>query len=120
MIYSVITIFLIYAVGIFFYDQIKEMFRKKEIIEHINVPIQVPAQLPEPMPVQLPINTIPSEKIIVIYKGSKYDITNFIRKHPGGKAVLLENNGADIEKLMLENEHSAYAYSLLEKYKIIE
>lgn len=58
------------------------------------------------------------EKNIVTYKGSQYDITDFIRKHPGGKAILIQNNGKDIEQLMLENEHSAHAYELLEKYKI--
>jgi cytochrome b involved in lipid metabolism len=59
-----------------------------------------------------------SNKIIVQFRGYEYDITDFVRKHPGGKQLLLENNGNDIEKLMLENEHSANAYNILEKYKI--
>ncbi|XWV24469.1 cytochrome b5-like protein [Tupanvirus deep ocean] len=58
------------------------------------------------------------EKVIVKFKGEEYDITDFVKKHPGGKQVLLENNGSDIEKLMIENEHSAYAYNTLQKYKI--
>lgn len=58
------------------------------------------------------------EKIIVQFRGSQYDITNFAKKHPGGKIVLVENNGKDIEKLMMENEHSENAYKLLEKYII--
>ena len=62
--------------------------------------------------------TINSNKVIVTFKGDEYDITDFIRKHPGGKQVLLDNNGNDIEKLMLENEHSIHAYKTLEKYKI--
>lgn len=64
------------------------------------------------------IGTEKSEKVIVTYKGNKYDITDFVKKHPGGKEVLLENNGNDIEKLMQENEHSEYAYKLLEKYRV--
>lgn len=60
----------------------------------------------------------PNPKVIVTYKGSTYNISDFVRKHPGGKKVLLENNGKDVEKLMLENEHSEHAYQLLEKYKI--
>ncbi|AQN68565.1 cytochrome b5-like protein [Saudi moumouvirus] len=60
----------------------------------------------------------PPDKIIVTFKGSKYDITEFIKRHPGGKQILIDNNGNDIENLMLEYEHSKNAYLLLEKYKI--
>nr|WBF70518.1 hypothetical protein [Megavirus caiporensis] len=59
-----------------------------------------------------------SNKIIVTFKGSKYDITDFLRRHPGGKQILIDNNGKDIEKLMLEYEHSNNAYRILDKYKI--
>ncbi|AFX92855.1 cytochrome B5 [Acanthamoeba polyphaga mimivirus] len=59
-----------------------------------------------------------SDQIIVTYKGSKYNITEFLRRHPGGKQILIDNNGKDIEKLMLEYEHSNNAYRMLEKYKI--
>lgn len=59
------------------------------------------------------------ETVIVNFKGSKYNITDYIVKHPGGKKVLLDNNGKDIEKLMLENKHSNNAYEILEKYRII-
>ena len=62
--------------------------------------------------------TEPVEQVIVTFKGSKYDVTKFLRKHPGGKAILLQNNGNDVEQQMLENEHSAHAYKTLEKYKI--
>lgn len=60
----------------------------------------------------------PKEKIIVKFRGSDYDITDFIKRHPGGKSILIKNNGNDIEQLMLKNEHSDRAYKLLEKYKI--
>lgn len=59
-------------------------------------------------------------KIIVTFKGDRYDITDFVNKHPGGKHVLIENNGRDIEELMLENEHSPAAYAKLAQYKIKE
>lgn len=62
------------------------------------------------------LEKLKQEKIIVQFKDSQYDITNFAKKHPGGKTVLMENNGKDIEKLMIENEHSENAYKLLEKY----
>lgn len=60
------------------------------------------------------------EKVIVTYKGSKYDITNFVKKHPGGRAILLQNNGKDIEQPMLKIGHTENAYKTLEKYKITE
>uniref|UniRef100_A0A6C0LSA1 Cytochrome b5 heme-binding domain-containing protein n=1 Tax=viral metagenome TaxID=1070528 RepID=A0A6C0LSA1_9ZZZZ len=56
--------------------------------------------------------------IIVYYKGGKYDITNFLTKHPGGKNAIIDFNGEDVEKSMAENKHSTGAYNLLEKYKI--
>ena len=57
-------------------------------------------------------------KIIVKFKESEYDLTDFAKKHPGGKKIILENNGNNIEQLMTENDHSSHAYKLLEKYKI--
>lgn len=65
-----------------------------------------------------PDKAIDNKKIIVKYKGSQYDITKFVKYHPGGKDFLIDNNGLDIEKQMLEKEHSAKAYKILEKYKI--
>ena len=58
------------------------------------------------------------ERIIILYKGDKYDITDFIKKHPGGKGILKENNGKEIEQQMLGTGHSDNAYSILDKYKI--
>lgn len=59
-----------------------------------------------------------SDKVIVTYKESKYNITDFVKKHPGGKAILLQNNGKDVEQLMFDNGHTEKAYLILEKYKI--
>lgn len=61
---------------------------------------------------------IDQDRIIVKFKDSRYDITNFAKKHPGGKTVLIENNGNDVENLMMEYGHSENAYKLLEKYKL--
>lgn len=58
------------------------------------------------------------EKIIVSFGDNRYDISSFIFKHPGGEDLLIDNNGKNIEELMLENNHSDRAYKLLEKYKI--
>lgn len=64
------------------------------------------------------VTSEPNTRVIVTFRDEKYDITDFVKKHPGGKQILLENNGKDVEQLMAENEHSERAYKLLEKYKI--
>lgn len=66
------------------------------------------------------INTNTSDKIIVKFKGDNYDITKYAKKHPGGKQILIDNIGNDIESLMNDIGHSDQAYKLLEKYKITE
>jgi len=58
------------------------------------------------------------EKIIVTFQGKKYDITNFAKRHPGGKTILVENNGNDIEEMMAEIGHSDNSYTILKKYEI--
>jgi len=57
-------------------------------------------------------------KIVVYYQGNSYDITKFIKKHPGGSDLLIQNADKDIEQLMLDNGHSECAYKILNKYKI--
>jgi hypothetical protein len=59
-----------------------------------------------------------TNKIIVTFKGSSYDVTSFIKFHPGGKKVLMDNNGNDVEALMLKHKHSIHAYDTMKKYKI--
>lgn len=56
--------------------------------------------------------------VVVTLKGQKYDITDFIKKHPGGKEILRENIGKDIEQQMLDAGHSDHAYKILDRYKI--
>ncbi|BCS83455.1 putative cytochrome B5-like protein [Cotonvirus japonicus] len=65
-------------------------------------------------------NETVNEKIIVTFKGDKYDITDFLKKHPGGKNVLIENNHKDIEQIMMDYGHSNNAYRMLQRYKINE
>jgi cytochrome b involved in lipid metabolism len=122
---SLLLIFIVSLIGIIytlFSDQIKEMQSKqKNSVENIKIDNHIndndkknnltnnPEQLEQD-----------NRHIIVTYKGSKYDITDFISKHPGGKTILLKNNGKNIEQSMLQNEHSTNAYETLEKYRINE
>lgn len=59
-----------------------------------------------------------SSRIIVKYQGASYDITDFLKKHPGGADILVENNGQDIEKVMQDIGHTAEAYAKLAEYRI--
>lgn len=57
----------------------------------------------------------------VIVRGGVYDVTTFLESHPGGADVLRDSLGGDATKAMGDDgvhAHSAYAYKLLEKYRI--
>uniref|UniRef100_A0A182QAY3 Cytochrome b5 heme-binding domain-containing protein n=1 Tax=Anopheles farauti TaxID=69004 RepID=A0A182QAY3_9DIPT len=56
---------------------------------------------------------------IVLYD-RVYDITNFLRLHPGGHDVLVENAGRDCTIAFLNAGHSAMALKWLELYEIGE
>ena len=58
------------------------------------------------------------KQIIVKFQGDSYDITDFLKKHPGGVDILVENNGKDIEQVMKDIGHTADAYDMLKQYKI--
>ncbi len=113
-----IVIFAILLVGIlyaFFSDYIEYMFTG-QITPKPTVTSTTDSSV-TPNENVLP-NTENNDKIIVMYQNEKYDITNFIKRHPGGKEILMNYNGKDIEKAMLENEHSESAYKILARYKI--
>ncbi len=58
----------------------------------------------------------------VVVRGVVYDITPFLSSHPGGSDVLLDVLGGDASAAMDggSHAHSAYAYKMLEKYRIGE
>lgn len=58
--------------------------------------------------------------LIVTYHGEKYNLTEFAKHHPGGKAILYENNGKCIDDVMAVHKHSKHALQLMNKYKLIE
>ena len=53
-----------------------------------------------------------------MFNGVPHDVTRFVAKHPGGKEVLVKNNGKEISELFLEMQHSDNAKRILEKYRI--
>ena len=58
------------------------------------------------------------KQVIVKFQGASYNITDFLKKHPGGEDILMENNGKDIEEIMKDIGHTADAYAMLQQYKI--
>ncbi|GJQ84112.1 hypothetical protein Trydic_g12085 [Trypoxylus dichotomus] len=54
---------------------------------------------------------------IVVYDRI-YDITGFIKEHPGGADVLLEHAGRDATIAFRSTGHSSFAIKALEKYYV--
>jgi len=54
-------------------------------------------------------------------RGKVYDITTFLKDHPGGDDVILDIAGRDVEEIMRDTTghvHSDSAYEMLEEYVI--
>ncbi|PFH46342.1 hypothetical protein AMATHDRAFT_70119 [Amanita thiersii Skay4041] len=57
----------------------------------------------------------------VISNSKVYDVTAFLRDHPGGEDYILQYAGQDIKEIMKnpeQHEHSSSAYDMLEEYVI--
>lgn len=56
----------------------------------------------------------------LIYKGNVYDVTDFLKEHPGGAELILEVAGKDATKAFNSAGHSSDAVNDLKKFKIGE
>lgn len=56
----------------------------------------------------------------IIYKGNVYDVTDFVKDHPGGADLILEKAGKDATKAFNGAGHSSDAVNDMKKYKIGE
>lgn len=61
---------------------------------------------------------IVEEKFIVEFRKELYDITEFMRKHPGGVNTLNGYNRKNIESRFKSVDHSSAAEYLLKDYKL--
>ena len=56
--------------------------------------------------------------VLVVYKDDIYDVTAFVKRHPGGAALLVDNNRQDITQVMDEAGHSQKAFKLMNKMHV--
>ena len=43
-----------------------------------------------------------TDSIIIIIDNHKFDVTDYIDEHPGGRDILIQNNGNDVTQLFNE------------------
>ncbi|XP_078725050.1 fatty acid 2-hydroxylase-like [Lampetra fluviatilis] len=62
------------------------------------------------------------ESCWLVHAGRVFDVTRFVRMHPGGEAVILSRGGTDLGRLLSgpPHRHSSNAYRWLEQYCIGE
>ncbi|XP_043251627.1 cytochrome b5-like [Colletes gigas] len=58
------------------------------------------------------------EDLWIVYKDSVYDITKFVKEHPGGEEVLVNSAGKDATECFDDVGHTLEAIQLRETYKI--
>lgn len=54
----------------------------------------------------------------IIIRDGVYDVTYFLKNHPGGPNILLEHAGTDVTTMFRWFAHSKNARAMMEKYKI--
>ncbi|CAK7318581.1 Cytochrome b5 type B [Vulpes lagopus] len=58
------------------------------------------------------------KEIWLVIHGRVYDVTDFLKEHPGGEEVLLEQAGADASESFEDVGHSSDAREMLKQYYI--
>jgi cytochrome b involved in lipid metabolism len=61
---------------------------------------------------------INNEKCIIVINNGVYDITKYLRLHPGGEEILINLNGQNATTEFNDIGHSSSAKKMLEKFKI--
>jgi len=58
------------------------------------------------------------EEFLIEHNGNKYDISDFLKNHPGGYNYVESSRNKDIGTKMLNLQHSKSAFYLLREYKV--
>jgi len=61
-----------------------------------------------------------SDSCWIVVNNKVYDVTRFLREHPGGEDIILEHAGHDATAAFMEKGHSRHAHALLHDYFIGE
>jgi len=59
----------------------------------------------------------------VVFKGDVFDVTKFIKEHPGGSSIVVPHLGTDISEAFVDDDihvHSRSAHDIIKRYKIGE
>ena len=64
-------------------------------------------------------SNVEHQKVFIGIKGSLYDVTTFVRCHPGSKDALLDNAGSDATDLFTDVGHSTDATKILKTFLLV-
>lgn len=56
------------------------------------------------------------KEFVVKYRGKVYEISDFLKKHPGGSKILKPLEGLNLNEVMAQNPHSEAALHLFEEF----
>jgi cytochrome b involved in lipid metabolism len=57
-----------------------------------------------------------SDRVLLVIHSQVFDLTAFLREHPGGSDILRGLNGKDASQDFDDVHHSSTAYALLDQY----
>lgn len=63
-------------------------------------------------------HTNPEDGVWFVIEGKVYDVTPWLRDHPGGGDILVRSAGKDVTKLFKLTKHSSFAEGEAQKYQI--
>ncbi|XP_034949340.1 fatty acid 2-hydroxylase [Chelonus insularis] len=64
------------------------------------------------------VNSVNINKFFVKYQGDTYEISDFLKNHPGGSQSLKAYKGLALDKIFTDVEHSKAAFHLFKEFKL--
>lgn len=63
-------------------------------------------------------NNVEDKDFIVKYQGNTYEISDFLKHHPGGRSALKAYKGLALDKILNDVPHSDAAFHLFQEFEI--